>query len=87
MTVVTVFSCSMLKDLDDSDKEKGILSTSEELLSKPEEMTTHKSDAGTSKDCDGMKTYFSYFKFTHTHTHPHTHTHTHASFKSSLQLQ
>ncbi|XP_031242995.1 Bloom syndrome protein isoform X2 [Mastomys coucha] len=43
---------SILKDLDDSDKEKDILSTSKDLLSKPEEMTTHKSDAGTNKDCD-----------------------------------
>ncbi|XP_021049439.1 Bloom syndrome protein [Mus pahari] len=46
---------SMLKDLDDSDKEKDILSTSEELLSKPEEMTTYKSDAETNKDCDALQ--------------------------------
>ncbi|XP_076792788.1 recQ-like DNA helicase BLM [Arvicanthis niloticus] len=46
---------SMLKDLDDSDKEKDILSTSKDLLSKPEEMTTQKSDPGTNKDCDAQQ--------------------------------
>ncbi|XP_028610650.1 Bloom syndrome protein isoform X2 [Grammomys surdaster] len=45
---------SILKDLDDSDKED-ILSTSKDLLSKPEEMTTQKSDPGTNKDCDAQQ--------------------------------
>ncbi|XP_059128355.1 recQ-like DNA helicase BLM [Peromyscus eremicus] len=42
---------SMLKALDDSDKEKDILSTSKDLLSKPEKMTTQEPDPGTTADC------------------------------------
>lgn len=45
---------SMLKDLDDSDKDKDVLSTSKDL-SKPEEMTTPKSDLGTNEDCDAQQ--------------------------------
>ncbi|OBS60691.1 hypothetical protein A6R68_08157, partial [Neotoma lepida] len=42
----------MLKDLDDSDKEKDILSASKDLLSKPEKMTTtQEPDPGTNADC------------------------------------
>ncbi|XP_003513716.3 Bloom syndrome protein isoform X4 [Cricetulus griseus] len=44
--------CSMLKDLDDSDKEKDILNTSKDLLSKPEEMPAKEPDPGTNTDCD-----------------------------------
>lgn len=45
----------MLKDLDDSDKEKDILNTSKDLLSKPEEMPAKEPDPGTNTDCDGIK--------------------------------
>lgn len=56
------FSCSMLKDFDDSDKEKGILSTSKDLLLKSEKTNTQEPDPGASTDCDGIKTIcFSYF--------------------------
>ena len=58
MIGVTVFSCSVLKDFDDSDKEKNIFSTSKELLSKPEKTATQKSDAENNEGCDGIKTYF-----------------------------
>lgn len=46
----------MLKALDDSDKEKDILSTSKDLLSKPEKTTTEEPDPGTTADCGGIKT-------------------------------
>ncbi|XP_052015843.1 recQ-like DNA helicase BLM isoform X2 [Apodemus sylvaticus] len=46
---------SVLKDLDDSDKEKNISSSSKDLLSKPEKTTTHKSDSGTNEDCDAQQ--------------------------------
>lgn len=46
---------SVLKNLDDSDKEKNIFSTSKDLLSKPEKTTTHKSDAGINEDCDAQQ--------------------------------
>ncbi|KAH0501413.1 Bloom syndrome protein-like protein [Microtus ochrogaster] len=43
---------SMLKDLDDSDKEKGILSTSKDSLLKSEKTNAQEPDPGASTDCD-----------------------------------
>ncbi|CAO2614048.1 RecQ-like DNA helicase BLM, partial [Lemmus lemmus] len=43
---------SMLKDFDDSDKEKGVLSTSRDPLSKSEKTNTQEPDPGASTDCD-----------------------------------
>lgn len=50
------FSCSMLKDFDDSDKEKGILSTSKDPLLKSEKTNAQEPVPGASTDCDGIKT-------------------------------
>ncbi|KAL1774363.1 Bloom syndrome protein isoform X6 [Sigmodon hispidus] len=43
---------STLKDLDDSDREKDILNTSKDLLSKPEKMTSQELDPETNADCN-----------------------------------
>uniref|UniRef100_A0A8D2BA60 RecQ-like DNA helicase BLM n=1 Tax=Sciurus vulgaris TaxID=55149 RepID=A0A8D2BA60_SCIVU len=48
-------SFSMLKDLDASDRERDILSTSKNLLSKTEKMTTQEPNPETSKDCDARQ--------------------------------
>lgn len=48
----------MLKDFDDSDKEKGILSTSKDPLLKSEKTNTQEPDPGASTDCDGIKAMF-----------------------------
>lgn len=62
MIDLALFSCSMLKDLDDSDKEKGILSTSKDPLLKSEKTNTQEPDPGACTDCDGIKAIcFSYF--------------------------
>jgi bloom syndrome protein len=52
---VFFFIYSMLRDFDASDKEKDILSTSKDLLSKPERMMTQEPDAKTNTDGDGKK--------------------------------
>ncbi|XP_055479598.1 recQ-like DNA helicase BLM [Psammomys obesus] len=52
-TASSSLKCS--RDLDDSDKEKDTLSTSKDLLAKPEEMTTQERDPGTNTDCDGRQ--------------------------------
>nr|XP_045001953.1 Bloom syndrome protein [Jaculus jaculus] len=46
---------SMLKDLDDSDREKDILSTSKDCLLKPEQMIPPEPDPETTTDCDGTE--------------------------------
>lgn len=43
----------MLKDLDTSDRKEDVLSTSKDLLSKPEKMSTQEPNPETSTDCDG----------------------------------
>nr|XP_037843587.1 Bloom syndrome protein isoform X2 [Chlorocebus sabaeus] len=43
---------SMLKDLDTSDRKEDVLSTSKDLLSKPEKMSTQEPNPETSTDCD-----------------------------------
>nr|XP_027810919.1 Bloom syndrome protein isoform X2 [Marmota flaviventris] len=48
-------SFSMLKDLDASDREKDVLSTSKDVLSKPEKMTTQEPNPETNKDCDARQ--------------------------------
>ncbi|XP_073918131.1 recQ-like DNA helicase BLM isoform X3 [Castor canadensis] len=49
---------SMLRDFDASDKEKDILSTSKDLLSKPERMMTQEPDAKTNTDGDARWIHF-----------------------------
>ncbi|XP_003413923.1 recQ-like DNA helicase BLM isoform X1 [Loxodonta africana] len=46
---------SMVKDLDTSDRKKDVLSTSEDLLSKPEKMTAQQPNQETSTDCDAER--------------------------------
>ncbi|KAM4832902.1 recQ-like DNA helicase BLM [Urocitellus parryii] len=48
-------SFSMLKDLDASDREKDVLSTSKDVLSKPEKMTTQEPNPETNKDFDARQ--------------------------------
>ncbi|XP_050653987.1 recQ-like DNA helicase BLM isoform X1 [Macaca thibetana thibetana] len=46
---------SMLKDLDTSDRKEDVLSTSKDLLSKPEKMSTQEPNPETSTDCDARQ--------------------------------
>ncbi|XP_033616985.1 Bloom syndrome protein isoform X2 [Fukomys damarensis] len=46
---------STLKDLDASDREEDVLSTSKDLLSKPEKMTTQEPNPEISTDCDARQ--------------------------------
>ncbi|XP_069321797.1 recQ-like DNA helicase BLM isoform X2 [Eulemur rufifrons] len=46
---------SMLKDLDTSDKEKNVLSTTKDILSKPEKITVQEPNLETSTDCDARQ--------------------------------
>uniref|UniRef100_A0A2K6KJY6 RecQ-like DNA helicase BLM n=1 Tax=Rhinopithecus bieti TaxID=61621 RepID=A0A2K6KJY6_RHIBE len=45
----------MLKDLDTSDRKEDVLSTSKDLLSKPEKMSTQEPNPETSTDCDARQ--------------------------------
>uniref|UniRef100_A0A8C8ZD81 RecQ-like DNA helicase BLM n=1 Tax=Prolemur simus TaxID=1328070 RepID=A0A8C8ZD81_PROSS len=46
---------SVLKDLDTSDKEKDVLSTTKNILSKPEKITAQEPNLETSTDCDARQ--------------------------------
>uniref|UniRef100_A0A2K5J1F0 DNA 3'-5' helicase n=1 Tax=Colobus angolensis palliatus TaxID=336983 RepID=A0A2K5J1F0_COLAP len=46
---------SVLKDLDTSDRKEDVLSTSKDLLSKPEKMSTQEPNPETSTDCDARQ--------------------------------
>ncbi|KAM9586178.1 recQ-like DNA helicase BLM [Trichechus inunguis] len=46
---------SMVEDLDTSDRKKDVLSTSNDLLSKPEKMTAQQPNQATSTDCDAKQ--------------------------------